>query len=183
MADNGASGDGASSGTDSGAPPGLLNGLQVLDFSQFAFGPVATRLLADLGADVIKVEPLEGDFSRLTAEPFVDSITFICTNLNKRSFSVNLKDERGLDAVKRLCEQADVLVENFRPGTMDRMGLGYEELSKINPGLVYGLVLDVRRERPALAPSRRRHVGAGVRRLRDEPDGPGRRSVAVGERT
>ena len=137
MAGNGTT-EGGDNGTDSGAAPGLLTGLQVLDFSQFAFGPVATRLLADLGADVIKVEPLEGDFSRLTAEPFVDSITFICTNLNKRSFSVNLKDERGLEAVKRLCERADVLVENFRPGTMDRMGLGYEELSKINPGLVYG---------------------------------------------
>ena len=112
---------------ENGSEPQLLTGLKVVDFSQFAFGPVATRLMADLGADVIKVEPLEGDFSRLTAEPFVDSITFYCTNLNKRSLSVNLKDERGLDAVKRLCESADVLVENFRPGTMERMGLGYEE--------------------------------------------------------
>ena len=133
MAGNGTT-EGGDNGTDSAAAPGLLTGLQVLDFSQFAFGPVATRLLADLGADVIKVEPLEGDFSRLTAEPFVDSITFICTNLNKRSFSVNLKDERGLEAVKRLCERADVLVENFRPGTMDRMGLGYEALRRSTRG-------------------------------------------------
>ncbi len=118
--------------------PGLLEGIKIVDFSQFAFGPVATRMLADLGADVIKVEPLEGDFSRLTAEPFVDSFTFICTNLNKRSFSVNLKDERGVEAVKKLCKRADVLVENFRPGTMDRMGLGYEELAATNPGLIYG---------------------------------------------
>lgn len=123
---------------ENGSEPQLLTGLKVVDFSQFAFGPVATRLMADLGADVIKVEPLEGDFSRLTAEPFVDSITFYCTNLNKRSLSVNLKDERGLDAVKRLCESADVLVENFRPGTMDRMGLGYEALSATNPSLIYG---------------------------------------------
>ena len=68
MADNG-----TSEGGGNGAAPGLLSGLQVLDFSQFAFGPVATRLLADLGADVIKVEPLEGDFSRLTAEPWIVS--------------------------------------------------------------------------------------------------------------
>ena len=119
-------------------PQALLDGIQVVDFSQAAFGPVATRLLADLGADVIKVEPLEGDFSRLTVEPFVDSFTFICTNLNKRSFSANLKDERGFDAIKRLCAQADIVVENFRPGVMDRMRLGFEELSKGNPKLVYG---------------------------------------------
>ena len=166
-----------------GAARGLLTGLQVLDFSQFAFGPVATRLLADLGADVIQVEPLEGDFSRLTAEPFVDSITFICTNLNKRSFSVNLKDERGLQAVKRLCERADVLVENFRPGTMDRMGLGYEELSKINPGLVYGS-FSLFGESGPLSHRRGGDMWAqAFRRLRHEPDGPRRRSVAVGEWT
>lgn len=121
-----------------GDQPLLLDGIQVVDFSQAAFGPVATRLLADLGADVIRVEPLEGDFTRLTAEPMVDSITFIGNNLNKRSIAVNLRDERAMEAVRKLCDRADVVVQNFRPGVMDRMGLGYEELSKTNPRLVYG---------------------------------------------
>ena len=137
MATDGTAGNGAG-GAEQPPGDGLLAGLRIVDFSQFAFGPVATRLLADLGADVIKVEPLEGDFSRLTAEPFVDSITFVCTNLNKRSFSVNLRDGRGLEAARRLCARADVVVENFRPGTMERMGLGYEALAADNPRLVYG---------------------------------------------
>ncbi|MFC1962170.1 CaiB/BaiF CoA transferase family protein [Chloroflexota bacterium] len=114
-----------------------LQGIKVLDFSQAILGPVCARLLADLGADVIKVEPLEGDFSRLTGEPGIDSITFMVSNLNKRSLALNLKDSRGIEIALNLARTADVLIENFRPGAMRKLGLGYEELAKTNPGLVY----------------------------------------------
>ncbi len=120
---------------NSGKSP--LEGIQVLDFSQAALGPVCTRLLADLGANVVKVEPLEGDFVRLTTEPDVDSIIFMVCNLNKRSLVLNLRDARGKEIALALAKKADVLVQNFRPGVMKRMGLSYETLSKDNPRLVY----------------------------------------------
>ncbi|MBI4287562.1 MAG: CoA transferase [Chloroflexi bacterium] len=115
-----------------------LDGIKVLDFSQAAFGPVATRLLGDLGADVIKVEPLEGDFTRLTALREGDSITFLGNNRSKRSLAVNLRDPRGKEIVLKLVEGVDVLVQNFRPGVMKRMGLDYEAVVKLNPRIIYG---------------------------------------------
>jgi crotonobetainyl-CoA:carnitine CoA-transferase CaiB-like acyl-CoA transferase len=117
---------------------GPLEGIKVLDFGQAALGPVCGRLLADLGADVIKVEPLEGDFARLTPEPMVDSITFMVTNLNKRSLSVNLRDPRGKEIILKLVPKVDVIIQNFRPGALKNLGLDYETLSRINPRLVYG---------------------------------------------
>ena len=115
-----------------------LDGVKVLDFSQAAFGPIATRLLGDLGADIIKVEPLEGDFARLTALREGDSVTFLSCNRSKRSLSVNLKDPRGKEIVLKLVKQVDVIVQNFRPGVMTRLGLDYETVSKLNPRIVYG---------------------------------------------
>lgn len=114
-----------------------LAGIRVLDFGQAMLAPVCGRLLAELGAQVTKVEPLEGDFARLTDEPGVDSVTFMVGNLNKRSLAVNLTDERGKEIVLKLVKGTDVLVQNFRPGAMKKMGLDYEALSKINPGLIY----------------------------------------------
>ncbi len=114
-----------------------FEGIKVLDFSQAMFGPVCTRLLGDLGADVIKVEPLGGDFTRLTPDGG-DSTAFLCCNQSKRSLTINLKDARGLEIVSRLATEADVLVQNFRPGVMKELGLDYEKLSKINPKLIYG---------------------------------------------
>ncbi len=114
-----------------------FEGIKVLDFSQAMFGPVCARLLGDLGADVTKIEPLEGDFTRITAGGD-DSTAFLCCNQNKRSLSVNLKDSRGREIVLKLAAEADVLVQNFRPGVMKELGLDYETLHKINPRLIYG---------------------------------------------
>src|SRR3954462_7397216 len=120
-----------------------LDGVRVLDFTQMMMGPWATQFLGDLGADVIKVErPRTGEWERglramgkLLGE---DSPFFLAMNRNKKSLTLNLKDERAQDAVKRLAATADLLVENFRPGVMDRLGLGYDDLRAINPSIVYG---------------------------------------------
>ncbi|MCL4467140.1 MAG: CoA transferase [Chloroflexi bacterium] len=116
-----------------------LEGLLVLDFTWVLAGPFATMILADLGADVVKVEaPGVGDFSRRYA-PFVAEVShyFQSINRSKRSLILNLKHERGRELARRLASKADVLVENFVPGTMARWGLAYEDLRPLNPRLVY----------------------------------------------
>jgi crotonobetainyl-CoA:carnitine CoA-transferase CaiB-like acyl-CoA transferase len=122
---------------------GALAGVRVLDLSRILSGPFASMILADLGADVIKVEDTrKGDDTRQWGPPFQgdDAAYFLSVNRNKRSISVDLKTEKGRDAVQRLADRADVLLENFRPGTAARLGLGYEELSARNPGLVYASI-------------------------------------------
>ena len=116
-----------------------LDGYVVLDLTQGESGPFCGMLLGDGGADVIKVEPVEGDWSRPLGPPFVDgdSTTFIGLNRNKRSLAVNLAEPRGREIMRELVTRADVLVESFRPGTISEMGFGYDELSKINPRLVH----------------------------------------------
>ena len=121
--------------TGSGDDVAPLQGLTVLEFSHMVMGPSAGLVLADLGADVIKVEPLGGDKTRELRGSGAGY--FAMYNRNKRSVCLNLKDEEGLKAAKRLLEDADVLIENFRPGTMERLGLGYDALSATNPRLVY----------------------------------------------
>lgn len=123
----------------------LLNGILVLDFSQYLSGPSAALRLADLGARVIKVErPGTGDNSRkLILKNLVsdgDSVNFQAINRNKEGFVADLKDPRDLSRVKKLAGRADVLIENFRPGVMEKIGLGYEALKQVNPGLIYGSV-------------------------------------------
>lgn len=117
-----------------------LEGLLVLDLSRYIAGPTASMMLADQGADVIKVEALPaGDPSRQSG-PFVDggeSVYFMSANRNKRSLAVDLRAAKGLAAVAKIAASADVVIENFKPGTMTRMGLSYEELSLANPRLVY----------------------------------------------
>ena len=122
-----------------------LDGLLVLDFSQFLAGPSAALRLADLGADVIKIErPDGGDLCRQlyvsNLELDGDSTLFHTINRNKRSFAANLKSETDLQEVWALIARADVLVQNFRPGIMNRLGLGYEAVRKVNPRVVYGSV-------------------------------------------
>lgn len=121
----------------------LLNGVRILSFNHFLAGPLAAQTLADLGADVIAVEPIEGAFQRnwAVANRFVegDSVNHLATGRNKRSIAVNLKHPDGVTAVKKLVESADVVMENFRPGTMEKLGLGYETLKAINPGLIYAV--------------------------------------------
>jgi crotonobetainyl-CoA:carnitine CoA-transferase CaiB-like acyl-CoA transferase len=121
---------------------GALAGVKVLSFAQLAQGPAAVQLMADLGADVIKVErPEAGAWERSWSgkNAFIngESLFFLGFNRNQRSLTVDLKDPRGKEIVNRLVERSDVLVENFRPGVMDRLGLGYAELSGVNPRLVY----------------------------------------------
>jgi crotonobetainyl-CoA:carnitine CoA-transferase CaiB-like acyl-CoA transferase len=117
-----------------------LRGLLVADFGRVLAGPYATMLLADLGADVIKIEhPDDGDETRAWGPPWVggDATYFLGVNRNKRSAALDLRTPDGLAAARRLAARADVVVENFRPGTMDRLGLGYERLNATNQGLVY----------------------------------------------
>ena len=118
---------------------GPLSGYRVLDLTTMISGPLATLVLADQGADVIKVEnPSGGDFSRHVATRRGGfSASFLNNNRNKRSLAVDLKTEAGLDIVRKLASKTDVLVQNFRPGVSDRLGIGYEALSAINPKLVY----------------------------------------------
>jgi crotonobetainyl-CoA:carnitine CoA-transferase CaiB-like acyl-CoA transferase len=117
-----------------------LEGVRVLDLSRVLAGPYTTMVLADLGADVIKVEhPERGDDTRHWGPPFAagESAYFLSVNRNKRSIGVDLKDPEGLERVKRLAARADVLIENMRRGTLDKLGLGYEALRETNPGLAY----------------------------------------------
>lgn len=117
-----------------------LEGLRVADFSRVLAGPYATMMLADLGADVIKIESPDGDDTRSWTPP-VDQdgrgTYFSSVNRNKRSIVFDLKTDEGLAEAKRLALSADVVVENFRSGTMEKFGLGYDELAHSNPGLVY----------------------------------------------
>lgn len=120
---------------------GPLAGVRVADFSQLAQGPFATQILGDLGADVIKIEPRQGDWMRGYAlqnnYPGGVSISFLSFNRNKRGLAVDLRTTEGHDLVRRIVDRSDLVVENFRPGVMQRLGLGYEELARTNPGLVY----------------------------------------------
>lgn len=118
---------------------GPLSGVKVLDFSRILSGPYASMVLSDLGADIIKVEPIEkGDETR-NFPPFHGPLShyFIALNRNKKSISLDLKSEQGIEIAKKLAAQSDIVLENFRPGVMDRLGLGYETLKKDHPGLIY----------------------------------------------
>src|SRR5882757_6772232 len=120
---------------------GPLQGVRVVDLTAVVSGPFATMFLADQGADVIKIEPISGDSAR-RSRAAIDkagefSAMFISSNRGKRSLAVDVKSEAGREVVARLVAQADVLVQNFRPGTMERLGLGAEELRKRHPRLIY----------------------------------------------
>ena len=120
--------------------PEALEGVRVLDCSQILAGPFCSMLLADMGADVIKIEkPNGGDDTRRMGPPFIDteSAAFLAMNRNKRSIVLNFKEQSGVQAMKTLVKDADIVIENYRTGTMARLGLGYEELKNINPGIIY----------------------------------------------
>jgi crotonobetainyl-CoA:carnitine CoA-transferase CaiB-like acyl-CoA transferase len=122
-----------------GGPPTALGGLRVLDFCSNLSGPFCAMMLGDLGADVIKVErPGAGDEMRgLWPQVAGESASFMTVNRNKRSITVDLKKPEGLEIAQRLAARADILLENWRPGTAKRLGLGYEPLRKLNAGLIY----------------------------------------------
>ena len=124
------------------ANKGLLDGVRVLDLSRVLAGPYCGMLLADMGAEVIKIEvPGKGDDSRANA-PMVngESAYFMNLNRNKKGMTLNLKSEKGKEIFQRLVEQSDIVIENYRPGVMEKLGLGYEDLQKINPAIIYGAV-------------------------------------------
>lgn len=128
---------------DPGNLPGALSGLRVLDLSRVLSGPFATMILADLGADVVKIENTGiGDDTRQWGPPFQgdQAAYFMSVNRNKRSVCADLKTPDGLQVVLRLADRADVLVENFRPGTAARLGLGYDTIAARNPRLVYASI-------------------------------------------
>lgn len=116
-----------------------LDGVRVLDFSRYLSGPTSTMLLADLGADVVKVETLPGGDPARESGPFCDgeSVYYLVSNRNKRSLAINLRDPRGMQVCRQLLKDADILVQNFRPGVAERMGLGYEQLAAENERLIY----------------------------------------------
>ncbi len=119
---------------------GPLAGIKVIEFAHIMAGPVCGLMLADMGADVIKVEKFpDGDDTRRTLPPDIEgeSAAFLMMNRNKRGVVVNLKSEDGRDIARRLLADADVAIENYRKGTMERLGLGYEEVRRFNPGIIY----------------------------------------------
>jgi crotonobetainyl-CoA:carnitine CoA-transferase CaiB-like acyl-CoA transferase len=120
---------------------GPLAGLIVFDLTRVMAGPHCGKMLADLGADVIKVEPPDGDITRF-AVPRVNSLSvyFIQQNAGKRNVSVDLRDPRGSDLFRRLAAHADMVIENYRPGVADRLGVGYDALRAVNPGIIYGTI-------------------------------------------
>ena len=117
-----------------------LSGVKVIDLTQVMLGPCATQFLGDFGADVIKIErPGQGDLSRWSIpDPAgLDNPVFCSLNRNKRSVALNLKHETAREIVREMARSADVVVNNFRPDVMERMGLGYERLSRENPRIIY----------------------------------------------
>lgn len=116
-----------------------LAGVRVLDLTRVLAGPYASMILGDLGADIVKIENTQGGDDSRSFGPFVngESVYFISLNRNKKSLSLNLKSDEGKAIFLQLVKEADVVLENFRPGTMEKLGLGYDELEKVNPGLVY----------------------------------------------
>src|SRR5437867_9962744 len=112
-----------------------LDDLSVIDLSRILAGPVCTMLLADMGAEVIKIEPPPlGDDSRQWGPPFIGGIStyFLSINRNKKSLGLNLKTEEGRQILRKLIDRADVVIENFRPGVLAKLGFGYEAVSKVN---------------------------------------------------
>ncbi|MBI3970886.1 MAG: CoA transferase [Chloroflexi bacterium] len=122
-------------------PLALLAGIKIAAFTQFLLGPAAVQYLADMGAEVVKVEPPSGAWERTWAggDTFLDGVSafYLLAHRNVRSLRLDLKHPDGRDVARRLVAGADVLVENFRPGVMDRFGLGYDAVKQINPNIVY----------------------------------------------
>ena len=169
------------------APPLELAGVKVLDLTQYLAGPFCTMLLGDMGADVLKVEPLEGDHLRAvkTGGSIRETYMFLCTNRNKRSLTLDIRNPKGQEIFKKLVQWSDVLVENFRPGVMDKLGLGYEQIKPLNPALIY---LSISGFGPSGPYSRRPgfdQIGQGMSGLMsvtgDKSSGPMRVGIAIGD--
>ena len=158
-----------------------LEGLRVLDVTQVMAGPFCAMLLADLGADVIKVEPPAGDSTReMPGAVGTDSPSFNAVNRGKRSIVLNLKSGDGRDAFLRLARTADILIENYRPGVMDALGLGYGTLSALNPRLVFASISGYGQTGPARAKGGFDLIAQGVSGIMSITGEPGGAPVKAG---
>src|SRR5258706_5372569 len=157
---------------------GALKGIKVVELAQIMAGPTCGMLLADMGADVIKVEKLPGgDDTRSYTEPAIkgESAAFMILNRNKRGIAVNLKTPGGLEVVKRLLADADVVTENYRKGTLEKLGLGYDVLRALNPRLIYCAVVGYGRTGPYADKGGFDLIAqgfAGIMSITGEPGGP-----------
>src|SRR2546430_7915230 len=138
--------------TDAAAAPNCLAGVRVLDLSQFEAGPTSTEVLAQLGAEVVKIEnPNGGEPGRILGtgpKPGADAYYFMIYNANKKSVTVNLKSPRGLALVKEMAKEADVFIENMAPGTIEKLGLGWDELHTLDRRLIYAQIKGFGEVRP-----------------------------------
>jgi crotonobetainyl-CoA:carnitine CoA-transferase CaiB-like acyl-CoA transferase len=123
--------------------PGPLSGVRVIDLTSVVSGPVCAALLADQGADVVKIEPRDGDIMRRSSADGQVTAMFVACNRGKRSLALDLKRAEAQGVVRCLAAVSNVLVQNFRPGAMDRLGLGFEALHAINPRLIYASISGV----------------------------------------
>ena len=163
---------------------GPLEGIRVLELGSSVAGPFCGRLFADFGAEVIKVEVAEGDAVRSMGKRLKGRSLYASSIFrNKRMISVDLKSEEGLDIVRQLAKRSDVVIENFRPGTMERMGLGYEKLAKDNPGLVMVRISGFGQDGPYAGRAGYGVIGeslSGLRHLTGDPDrAPSRIAASV----
>ena len=167
------------------APAGALDGLLVADFSRVLAGPLAGMTLGDLGATVIKVESSSGDDTRRWQPPTSadgESTYFLAANRNKRSIVLDLKNPKDQDLAVRLSERADILIENFAPGTAERFGIGYDQVAARNPGVVYASVTGFGRDAGAGLPGYDFLIQAvgGLMSMTGPPDGePTKTGVAL----
>ena len=164
--------------TENSAPLNCLGGVRVLDLTQFEAGPSCTQALAWLGAEVVKVEnPKTGEPGRtaFAGPPSGDSFYFFEFNANKKSVTIDLKSERGLALVKEMAKKADVMIENMAPGTIERLGLGYDAIRALNPGIIYAQVKGFGEGSPYeknLAFDMIAQACGGTMSITGEPDGP-----------
>jgi crotonobetainyl-CoA:carnitine CoA-transferase CaiB-like acyl-CoA transferase len=159
-----------------GPPPGPLSGLLVADFSRVLAGPYATMLLADLGADVVKVEGPQGDETRTWVPPVRGDVStyYLGVNRGKRSIALDLREEADAVVARELAARADVLIENFKPGGLAKYGLDYAAVSRVNPGCVYASISGFGAGEGAHVPGYDLMVQAisGLMSLTGDPDGP-----------
>ncbi len=162
---------------------GPLGGLKVIELAHIMAGPVCGLMLADMGADVIKVEKMDGDDSRRFLPPDIagESAAFMMMNRNKRGIALDLKHPDGAACLRRLLDRADVVIENYRRDTMDRLGLGYETLRQSNPGLIYCTISGFGRTGPYADRGGFDLIAQGMSGLMSiTGEGPGRPPVKVG---
>jgi crotonobetainyl-CoA:carnitine CoA-transferase CaiB-like acyl-CoA transferase len=163
--------------------PGPLAGMRVLELAQIMAGPTCGMMLADMGADVVKVEKLPGgDDARGYRDPLVNGVSapFMMLNRNKRGIAVNLKQPQGREILLRLVKTADVLTENYRRGTLEKFGLGYDVLAEVNPGLIYCAVSGYGRDGPLADKGGFDLIAQGFSGLMSITGEPGRAPVKTG---